>query len=367
MTLREGDGNPMASPKEATMPCPIHAVAYDAERGELVLLDQTLIPWEEKYLRLDRVDAMVEAIRALRVRGAPAIGVAAGYGLCAVARHSQASTVQQLEQELDAAAVALGVARPTAINLMHAVARMRQALTGGAANARALIAALEKAAHKLYAEELAASALMGKHAFKLFHDGDGVITHCNTGALAAPGAGTALGTVLYATRRGMKLHVYADETRPLLQGGRLTTWECLHQNIPCTLITDSMAAVVLKEGKVQIAVVGADRIAANGDTANKIGTYGLAVLCKVHRVPFYVVAPTSTVDLTLDDGRAIPIEQRSGDEVRGAFGARWAPAEVAVYSPAFDVTPAKLISGIVTERGLVRPPYRNGLRLACKK
>lgn len=347
--------------------CPIHAVAYDPERGELVLLDQTLIPREEKYLRLDRVDAIVEAIQALRVRGAPAIGVAAAYGLCAVARHSQALTIQQLEAELDGAADAIEAARPTAVNLMHAMARLRRAKNCGAANARQLIGSLEKAARQLYDEELAASTLMGKHAFKLFHDGDGVITHCNTGALAAPGAGTALGTVLYATQRGMKLHVYADETRPLLQGGRLTTWECLQQGIPCTLITDSMAAVVLRDGKVQLAVVGADRIAANGDAANKIGTYGLAVQCRVHRVPFFVVAPTSTVDLNAADGRAIPIEQRSADEVRGAFGVRWAPEEVGVYNPAFDVTPAKLISGIVTERGLVRPPYRAGLRQVCKQ
>ncbi|MBN2359653.1 MAG: S-methyl-5-thioribose-1-phosphate isomerase, partial [Deltaproteobacteria bacterium] len=162
-------------------------------------------------------------------------------------------------------------------------------------------------------------------------------------------------------------HVYADETRPLLQGGRLTTWECLQHGIPCTLITDSMAALVLREGKVQIAVVGADRIAVNGDTANKIGTYGLAVLCKHHNVPLYVVAPTSTIDLTLGSGLEIPIELRSDDEVRGAFGVRWAPDQVAVYNPAFDVTPAKLIAGIVTERGLVRPPYRTGLRLVCKR
>ncbi|MBN2361227.1 MAG: S-methyl-5-thioribose-1-phosphate isomerase, partial [Deltaproteobacteria bacterium] len=201
------------APVTARPQCAFQAVAYDAERGELLLLDQTLIPREEKFLRLAQVDDMVEAIRSLRVRGAPAIGVAAAYGLCAVARHSRALTIQELEAELDAAADRLDATRPTAVNLMHAVARMRREINGGAANARALIAALEKTARQLHGEELAASEQMGKHAFKLFRDGDGVLTHCNTGALAAPGVGTALGTVVYALRNGKRLHVYADETR----------------------------------------------------------------------------------------------------------------------------------------------------------
>ncbi len=344
-----------------TVTSTILAVDYEAETGTLLLLDQTLIPREEKTLRLTEVDAICEAIYMLRVRGAPAIGVAAAYGVCAVARHSEASDVRALIDDVSKKAAQIEATRPTAINLMVAVRRLRPIWERGADSKQALISALEQEAKALDDYEIGASQAMGEHAFEIFSDGDGVITHCNTGALAAPGIGTALGTVLWAVRNDKKLRVYADETRPLLQGGRLTSWECLKNDIPCTLITDNMAAVVLREGKVQVAIVGSDRIAANGDAANKIGTYGLAVLCKHHGVPFYIAAPMTTVDFDCPTGAEIPIEQRKPEEVRGAFGTFWAPEDVETYNPAFDVTPAELIAGIVTDQGLARPPYTESL------
>jgi len=336
-------------------------VSYDPERGALLLLDQTLIPREEKTLHLTDVEAICEAIYMLCVRGAPAIGVAAAYGICAVARNAEASDVEGLIEEVARKAAQIGGTRPTAVNLMVAVERMRPVWQRGADSAGALCAALEEEARALHDYEVGASQAMGRNAFEIFEDGDGVITHCNTGALAAPGIGTALGTVLWAVRNGKALRVWADETRPLLQGGRLTTWECIKDGIPCTLLTDNMAAVALRDGMVQKAIVGADRVAANGDAANKIGTYGLAVLCKHHGVPFYIAAPMTTVDFNTPTGAEIPIEQRKPEEVRGAFGTIWAPEQVEVFNPAFDVTPAELIAGIVTDQGLARPPFTASL------
>ncbi|MFH1808650.1 MAG: S-methyl-5-thioribose-1-phosphate isomerase [Pseudomonadota bacterium] len=339
----------------------IQAVGYDAATGTLLLLDQTRIPAEERTLRLEDVDAICEAIYMLRVRGAPAIGVAAAYGICAVARHSEAHSVEDLRADVESKAAQIEATRPTAINLRAAVQRLRPLWQRGVTGREQLLQALEAEARALDRYEIEASQAMGQHAFEIFGDGDGVITHCNTGALAAPGIGTALGTVLWALRHGKRLRVFADETRPLLQGGRLTTWECLKNDIPCTLITDNMAAVVLRDRKVQLAIVGSDRIAANGDAANKIGTYGLAVLCKHHGVPFYIAAPMTTVDFECPTGAEIPIEQRRPEEVRGAFGTTWAPEAVDVFNPAFDVTPGELIAGIVTDRGLARPPYTASL------
>jgi len=340
---------------------PVVAAAYDQKEGALILLDQTLIPREEKFLRLHDVDSICEAIYMLRVRGAPAIGVAAAYGLCAVARHIGSADPAVFVDELEQKSQQIEAARPTAVNLMVAVRRMRVLWQEASADCSVLVDRLEKEARAIDAEEQEASAAMGRYALPLFSDGDGVITHCNTGALAAPGDGTALGTIIAAQRSGLDLHVFADETRPLLQGGRLTTWECLKNDIPCTLITDNMAAVVLRDNKVQLAIVGSDRIAANGDAANKIGTYGLAVLCKHHKVPFYIAAPMTTVDFNTKTGVDIPIEQRPPEEVRGAFGTTWAPEEIATYNPAFDVTPAELIAGIVTNKGLARAPYTESL------
>lgn len=328
---------------------------FNAARGVLRLLDQTRLPHEEHWLHIHQLEDLREAIYSLRVRGAPAIGVAAAYGLCAIARHSGAKNHSALLEILDEAALVLAAARPTAVNLSAAVQRMRLLWREKSTQSLpALQRNLEAEAGRLHAEEIASTLAIARAGLEIFHQGDGVITHCNTGPLAAPGLGTALGTVLWAQRQGLDLHVFADETRPLLQGGRLTTWECLQNNIPCTLIADNMAAVVMRAGRVQVAVVGADRIAANGDTANKIGTYGLAVLCKQHGVPFYIAAPTTTVDLHCRTGADIPIEERPAQELRGAYGLDWAPAEIAVYNPAFDVTPWELISGLISERGLLR-------------
>jgi methylthioribose-1-phosphate isomerase len=342
----------------------IEAVNYDQAKGELILLDQTLIPTEENFLHLSNVDAICEAIYMLRVRGAPAIGVAAAYGVCAVARQAKADTVDTLRQATETGAQKIEAARPTAVNLSMAVKRLRAIYTQPYADCSAFLQAIEDDARALHAQEVASCLAMGEHALPIFNAGDGVITHCNTGSLAAPGIGTALGTVLYAVRNGKPLRVFADETRPLLQGGRLTSWECLKNDIPCTLIADNMAAVVLRDGKIQLGIVGADRIAANGDSANKIGTYGLAVLCKHHQVPFYIAAPMTTVDFDTPTGAQIPIEQRPAGEVRGAFGVTWAPNDVEVFNPAFDVTPAELIAGIVTDKGLLRPPYIESLARA---
>lgn len=329
---------------------------YDSARGELCFIDQSLLPAQQCWLRLHQGAAIREAIYQLRVRGAPAIGVAAAYGLCAIARHSDAQELAVLQRQLDEEATELIATRPTAVNLAAAVQRLRRVwLDPGLRRVVALQRALEAEASRLHHEEMASTLAIARNSLEIFHDGDGVITHCNTGPLAAPGLGTALGTILWARRQGLDLQVFADETRPLLQGGRLTAWECLQHDIPCTLIADNMAAQVLREGRVQVAVVGADRIAANGDAANKIGTYGLAVLCQHHRVPFYIAAPSTTIDLGCASGDDIPIEQRQAAELRGAFGQTWAPAEIAVYNPAFDVTPHDLIAGIITERGLWRP------------
>lgn len=328
---------------------------YDATKGLLRLLDQTQLPHDLHWLQLHQLEDLREAIYNLRVRGAPAIGVAAAYGLSAIARHSDARHISALVDSLDEAAQVLAAARPTAVNLAAAVKRMQRLWQEKSKHSLSeLQRVLEAEAGRLHAEEMASTLAIARAGFEIFHDGDGVITHCNTGPLAAPGLGTALGTVIWARRQGLELRVYADETRPLLQGGRLTTWECLQNNIPCTLIADNMAAVVLRQGQVQVAVVGADRIAANGDTANKIGTYGLAVLCEKHGVPFYIAAPTTTIDLQCASGAEIPIEERPGQEMRGAFGAEWAPAEIEVYNPAFDVTPHELISGWISDRGLLR-------------
>ena len=286
----------------------------------------------------------MEAIHALRVRGAPLIGVAAALCLGLRARAGAGPT------ELEATAAALRAARPTAVNLMWAVDRLRAVVAAGgdvAAEAEAV-----------FTEDVALCDRMATHGAALLADGEGVLTHCNTGALATAGVGTALGVIRRAWEAGRHLHVWVDETRPLLQGGRLTAWELGRLGIPHTLITDSMAALVLRDGRARRVLVGADRVARNGDFANKVGTYGLAVLARAHGVPFHVVAPWSTVDLACPDGAAIPIEERAADEVRGvrgSFGAvRWAPADSPVYNPAFDVTPARLVESYVLDRGILR-------------
>ena len=316
------------------------------ENGELVLLDQRLLPAERVEQRYARWQDIADAIRTMVVRGAPAIGVAAAYGVAVAARSGRA--------ELDAACPGLVAARPTAVNLPWAVGRMRE--VADAAPDGELIATLDAAAVALHAEEVERCHLIGDHGAALIPDGGAVLTHCNAGALATGGYGTALGVIRSAHSRDPSISVWVDETRPLLQGARLTAWELVEDGIPATLVTDSMAGWLMAQGRVQAVVTGADRVARNGDAANKIGTYALSVLAGAHGVPFYIAAPSSTIDATLASGAEIPIEHRDPSEVRGGQ----AEKGIDVYNPAFDVTPAENITAIVTEHGIHRPPYDLG-------
>jgi len=326
------------------------------------LIDQTLLPTELKVLDCTTLEQVAEAIQRLRVRGAPAIGAAAGFGLALVARRSEAQSVASLLGELEQAQAVLAATRPTAVNLFWALERMmRCAQAQAEGSVQRLKEALLAEAEAIAREDEAANRRMGQYGAELIPDGANVLTHCNAGALATAGYGTALGVIRAAVEAGKKVHVYADETRPLLQGARLTAWEMVQEHIPVTVITDNMAGHLMQQGRIDLALVGADRIAANGDVANKIGTYTVAVLAKHHGLPFYVAAPRSTIDFSLTSGTEIPIEERSPDEVVNFRGVRTAPAGVRVYNPAFDVTPHDLVTAIITEQGVVRPPYTEGL------
>jgi methylthioribose-1-phosphate isomerase len=332
--------------------------------GFVRLIDQTLLPTQLEYRECRSVEAIWEAIRTLRVRGAPAIGVAAAMGVVLGVQHFSDRSRGAFAHGLKEVTDYLRTSRPTAVNLFWALDRMERCvqgrtedLTPSELTRRLLDEALaieEEDRQMCRAIGLAGAALVG--------EGQGVLTHCNAGGLATADYGTALAVLYAAAEQGRKFQVYADETRPLLQGARLTAWELRQRGIETTLICDNMAAQVMKEGRVQLVVVGADRIAANGDTANKIGTYGVALLARAHGIPFYVAAPSSTFDLSLATGDAIPIEQRDPREVTHGFGRQTAPDGVHVYNPAFDVTPARLIAGIVTERGLIRPVNETTIR-----
>jgi methylthioribose-1-phosphate isomerase len=297
------------------------------------------------------------------VRGAPAIGVAAAFGMVLGMRQFKSGTPAALKKHMDGVAHALISTRPTAVNLVWAVERMRAKLLENLnRDNQVLLRALEKEAVKILEEDLKANREMGRQGQILIPDGVSVLTHCNAGALATAGYGTALGVIRAAREAGKRVHVYVDETRPFLQGSRLTAWELMKDRIPCTLITDNMAGWLMAQGKIHLAITGADRIAANGDVANKIGTYSVALLCRAHRIPFYVAAPLSTIDLSTARGEKIPIEQRASTEVTTFQGKRVAPDAVKVYNPAFDVTPHRFISAIITERGIVQGPYRSNLK-----
>jgi methylthioribose-1-phosphate isomerase len=328
--------------------------------GYLSLIDQTLLPAELKYIECHDVECVCEAIRRLRVRGAPAIGIAAAYGVCLGVQQAAAADETTFFARLEEVADYLATSRPTAVNLFWALARMKSAARKlrGKATPRELRDALLAEARAIEAEDRRMCRQIGRIGAELLSDGQGVLTHCNAGGLATADYGTALAVFFAACEAGKRLRVYVDETRPLLQGARLTAWELRERNIDVTLICDSMAAQVMREGRVQSVVTGADRIAANGDTANKIGTYGVALLAAAHDIPFYVAAPTSTFDLSLADGGAIPIEQRDPREITHGFGRQTAPDGVDVYNPAFDVTPARLIKAIICERGLIEPVSR---------
>lgn len=335
------------------------------DRASVVILDQTLLPGEVKYLTLRTQEEMYEAIRSLRVRGAPAIGICAGYCLAAVARQwaGAGRAPGGLRAELACLAAYLNSSRPTAVNLSWALERLARRLQAiPEADSPAIADALEQEAVAIHKEDIAMCRAISEHGLTLLRDRDGVLTHCNAGPLATSRYGTALGPLLLGTERGMKLRVFADETRPLLQGARLTAYELHRAGVDVTLICDSMASMVMKNGWVNACFVGCDRVAANGDAANKIGTSGVAILAKHYGVPFYVLGPTSTVDLSCPTGDHIRIELRDPEEIRSKFYAKpMAPAGVKCYNPAFDVTDHSLISGIVTEKGICRPPYTQSL------
>jgi methylthioribose-1-phosphate isomerase len=329
------------------------------------MIDQRKLPLVETWLELESPEAVAQAIREMVVRGAPAIGISAAFGLALGATQAARSEPEAFEQRMDELYRTMLDARPTAVNLRWATERMRavarQSREEGSDN-RAVAERLEHEAARIHAEDLEACRSIGRHGETLVPASATVLTHCNAGALATAGYGTALGVVRGAVDAGKRVRVLADETRPFLQGARLTAWELLRDGIETVLITDNSAGSLMRGGEVDLVVVGADRIAANGDTANKIGTYTVAVLAKENEIPFFVAAPLSTVDFQCPDGSGIPIEERDPEEVTRLFGTRVAPEGVQVRNPAFDVTPARYIAAIVTERGIARPPYGESLR-----
>jgi len=336
--------------------------------GSAQLIDQTVLPAEQRCINCNTPEEMWEAIKVLRVRGAPAIGVAAAMGVFLGVRDLNTEVVDEFIAELRRVGAYLCAARPTAVNLSWAIERMvRVALEQRALSVPELKARLFEEMQAIGDENERMCRAIGEHGAALLADGDTVLTHCNAGPLATAACGTALAPIILAKEQGKEIHVYADETRPLLQGARLTTWEMMQAGVDVTLIADNMAGHVMKEGRIQRVIVGADRIAANGDTANKIGTYSVALLARAHNIPFYVAAPSSTFDLSLADGTAIPIEERAPEEISEGFGRRTAPENVKIYNPAFDVTPAELIAAIITERGVIERPDAEKIakHLAC--
>jgi methylthioribose-1-phosphate isomerase len=328
-------------------------------------IDQTKLPLEESFVVATTYEQVAEIIVTMVVRGAPAIGVSAAYGVALGAKQTKAKTAAEFAPEFEKICARLAGTRPTAVNLFWAIDRMKALfatlLASNASMAQVQDRILAEA-DAMYEEDIAACKTMGAHGAALLPDEGGVLTHCNAGALATCGYGTALGVIRAAVERGKRIHVYADETRPFLQGARLTAWELMADGIPTTVICDNMAASLMRQGRIQAVVVGADRIAANGDAANKIGTYNVAILAREHNIPFYVAAPWSTIDLATATGDAIPIEERPAREVTHHAGKQLTPNGVGICNPAFDVTPAKYITAIITERGALRAPYTESLK-----
>lgn len=338
---------------------PIEPLALAGD--EITIIDQTLLPEEERRIVIDTVEAMWEAIRSLRIRGAPAIGIGAAFGLDIAARASAASDRAGFMAGLDAAREYLATSRPTAVNLFWALDRVFVRVADNpSADVERLRQRVREEALRLLEEDRAAGRAIGEHGARLLRDGS-VLTHCNAGGLATSGYGTALAPIYVAHQQGIRLHVFADETRPLLQGSRLTSWELARAGVPVTVIADNMAASVLSQGNVQAVIVGADRIAANGDFANKIGTLGVAIIARAYNVPFYVAAPISTIDFAAASGVDIPIEERDAEELTMFNGRRIVPAASAVFNPAFDVTPHEYVTAFITERGVIEPPFADGL------
>ena len=333
------------------------------------MIDQTRLPAEEVYRTCRTYQDVAEAIRSMVIRGAPAIGVAAAMGVALGVKNSGARTIPELRREFETIAETISKTRPTAVNLFWAIERMRRAFqnslscqTSDEQSIAFTKASLEDEAKRILAEDIAVNEAMGKHGAALMPESGTVLTHCNAGALATGGYGTALGVIRAAVAAGKKLHVFADETRPFLQGARLTAWELAKDRIPVTLITDNMAGHFMKQGDIKAVIVGADRIAANGDVANKIGTYSVAVLARENKIPFYVAAGLATMDMSLASGDQIPIEERAPSEITHWAGVATAPENVAARHPAFDVTPHRYVTAIITERGIARAPYTESLK-----
>jgi methylthioribose-1-phosphate isomerase len=336
--------------------------------GKVRFIDQTKLPTEEIFIETDDLAVLSDAIRTLKIRGAPALGVAAAYGIVLATQHLRTETLQELSDAVGRSASQIAHTRPTARNLFWALERMRSVCRlNTQESATQIHQRLLDEALAIHAEDREMCAAIGMYGAEVVPDPAVILTHCNTGALATGGEGTAQSIITTAFDQGKKISVYVDETRPLLQGARLTTWELQKKGIPVTLITDNTAAFVMARKKVDLVVVGADRIAANGDVVNKVGTYNVAIIAKEHGVPFYVAAPTSTIDLGSEHGGLIPIEERDPIEVTEGFGRRTAPEGTNVYSPAFDVTPHPLITAIVTERGILRPPFFDSIRSGLRR
>ena len=340
----------------------------DWQDGTVVMVDQRKLPAQEVYVRCKTANQVARAIKTMVIRGAPAIGVAAAMGLALGVHRSTAKGTSQLATEFYKLCDVLAATRPTAVNLFWAIDRMKRRFSHAARSGQSpdeLRTTMLTEARQIHDEDVASCQALGAHGSAVVPDDAHILTHCNAGALATGGYGTALGVIRAAVADGKRVAVFADETRPFLQGARLTAWELLRDGIDTTVITDSMAGPLMRDGRVDIVVVGADRIAGNGDVANKIGTYTVAVLAGQHDVPFYVAAPCSTVDLSTPDGSAIPIEERDAREVTHVGSTRMAPEGAGVWNPAFDITPNRLIAAIITDRGVCRPPYAESLRAAC--
>ena len=332
------------------------------ENDAVVMIDQNALPREERYLRCVHHAEVVTAIKDLTIRGAPAIGVAAAMGIALGVHNIPSTSPENIKAAFSEICEQFAKSRPTARNLFWAIERMKkrfeEAISRDPGSVKQI---LVEEAIRVCEEDIAINRKIGVHGSLLIEDKDDILTHCNAGALATAGYGTALGVIRAAWEEGKKIHVFVDETRPVLQGARLTAWELMKDNIPATLITDNMAGFLMKQGRVNKVIVGADRIAANGDAANKIGTYSLAVLAKAHKIPFYIAAPLSTIDMATPNGRRIPIEERNGEEIKTIRGISVAPEKIDVYNPAFDITPNRYITAIITEAGIAVPPYRESI------
>ena len=339
----------------------------DRQDDVIVMVDQRKLPGQEIYVRCRTAPEVAKAIRTMVIRGAPAIGVAAAMGIAVGMRRSSAKGTRDFAVEFQKTCDLMAATRPTAVNLFWAIDRMKRVFAEGAQSGESpseILARLDREAQAIHDEDVANCRAMGGHGAAMVPDGARVLTHCNAGALATAGYGSALGVIRAAVEQGKKIAVFADETRPFLQGARLTAWELVRDGINTTVITESMAGPLMRQGEIDIVVVGADRIAANGDTANKIGTYTVAVLAHEHRIPFYVAAPLSTIDLSTPDGDHIPIEERDQREVSHLGSSRLTPEGAHIRNPALDVTPHRYITGIITERGILRPPYAESLKSA---